>query len=204
MAKNSCQKKPNYSEILGTKVVQFWCYTKSIKTKNVLLNWYPSMKFFFKERFRWFLTFKIDFENQILALFDGYFWPFNKSHEKNQIYFCNQCNHASDLKCFYQIPLTWWKTYGRTFKQWLWLNDWAVRVGENIGSSPTLFSRRLTLITENSNWEFNLEILGIIQHVPLFYLYSITTLQIYTAGNGTHVKNVKVTSICRRYYNVEV
>ena len=31
-----------------------------------------------------------------------------------------------------------------------------------------------------------------------------TTLQIYTAGNGTHVKNVKVTSICRRYYNVEV
>ena len=25
---------------------------------------------------------KIDFENQILALFDGYFWPFNKSHEK--------------------------------------------------------------------------------------------------------------------------
>ena len=29
-------------------------------------------------------------------------------------------------------------------------------------------------------------------------------LQIYTAGNGTHVKNVKVTSICRRYYNVEV
>jgi len=28
------------------------------------------------------LTLKIDFENQILALFDGYFWPFNKSHEK--------------------------------------------------------------------------------------------------------------------------
>ena len=25
---------------------------------------------------------KIDFENQILALFDVYFWPFNKSHEK--------------------------------------------------------------------------------------------------------------------------
>ena len=31
-----------------------------------------------------------------------------------------------------------------------------------------------------------------------------STLQIYTAGNGTHVKNVKVTSICRRYYNVEL
>ena len=30
---------------------------------------------------------KIDFENQILALFDGYFWPFNKSHEKINIIF---------------------------------------------------------------------------------------------------------------------
>ena len=37
---------------------------------------------FFLERFGYFLTLKIDFENQILALFDSYFWPFNKSHEK--------------------------------------------------------------------------------------------------------------------------
>ena len=37
---------------------------------------------FSSERFAQFLTLKIDFENQILALFDGYFWPFNKSHEK--------------------------------------------------------------------------------------------------------------------------
>ena len=28
---------------------------------------------------------------------------------------------------------------------------------------------------------------------------AMATLQIYTAENGTHVKNVKVTSICRRY-----
>ena len=28
------------------------------------------------------MTLKIDFQNQILALFDGYFWPFNKSNEK--------------------------------------------------------------------------------------------------------------------------
>ena len=81
MAKNSCQKKPNFSEILGTKVVQFWCYTKSIKTKNVPISWYYSTKIFL-ERLEWFLTLKIDFENQILALFDSYFWPFNKSHEK--------------------------------------------------------------------------------------------------------------------------
>ena len=86
MAKNSCQKKPNVLEILGTKVIQFWCYTKLVKTKNVPLNWYFSTKIFL-ERFGWFLTLKIDFENQILALFDGYFWPFNKSHEKTKSIF---------------------------------------------------------------------------------------------------------------------
>ena len=35
---------------------------------------------------------KIDFENQILALFVVYFWPFNKPY-----YFCN---HSFNLKCF--------------------------------------------------------------------------------------------------------
>ena len=40
--------------------------------------------------------------------------------------------------------------------------------------------------------------------LSLLCLRAVTALQIYTAGNGTHVKNVKVTSICRRYYNVEV
>ena len=112
MAKNSCQKKPKFSEILGTKVFHIWCYTKSLKTKNVPLNWYSSMKIFL-ERFGWFLTLKIDFENQNLALFDSYFWPFIKSHEKNQIHFCDQYNHTFNLKCFYRIPLTWWKTYWR-------------------------------------------------------------------------------------------
>ena len=44
----------------------------------------PKLIFFnlFLERFEGFLMLKIDFENQILALFDGYFCPFNKSHEK--------------------------------------------------------------------------------------------------------------------------
>ena len=54
---------------------------KISKNKNVPLNWYFSTKFFL-ERIGWFLTLKIDFENQILALFDSYFWPFNKTHEK--------------------------------------------------------------------------------------------------------------------------
>ena len=38
------------------------------------------LKEFFLERFEGFLTLKIDFENQIWALFDVYFWQFNKSH----------------------------------------------------------------------------------------------------------------------------
>ena len=36
---------------------------------------------FFLERFEGFLMLKIDFENQVLVLFDIYFWPFNSSHE---------------------------------------------------------------------------------------------------------------------------
>ena len=34
---------------------------------------------------------------------------------KNQSNFCDQCNHSFNLKCFYQIPLTW--TYSVTKKQ---------------------------------------------------------------------------------------
>ena len=81
MAKNSCQKKPKFLEILGTKVVQFWCYTKLIKTKKLLLNWYFSIKIFFR-KIRMIFDVENWLKNQILALFDSYFWPFNKSHEK--------------------------------------------------------------------------------------------------------------------------
>ena len=35
--------------ILGTKVFQFWSYQKMYFTKNVFLNWYSSMKFFFRK-----------------------------------------------------------------------------------------------------------------------------------------------------------
>ena len=31
--------------------------------------------------------------------------------KKKSYNFCDQCYHSLDLKCFYQIPLTWWKTY---------------------------------------------------------------------------------------------
>ena len=79
--KIAVKKETNFSEILGTKVVQFWCYTKLVKKKCA-----PKLIFFNEkknlERCGWFLTLKIDFENQILALFDSNFWPFNKSPEK--------------------------------------------------------------------------------------------------------------------------
>ena len=104
MAKNSCQKKPIFLEILGTKVVQFWCYTKLIKTKKLLLSWYFSTKIIL-ERFKGFLTLKIDIENQILALFDVYFWPFNKSLEKINTFFLISAIIASIWNVF--IKFRW-------------------------------------------------------------------------------------------------
>ena len=47
------------------------------------------------ESFGRFLMLKIDFENQILALFDNYFWPFNKCHEKIDAIFVNNVTMAS-------------------------------------------------------------------------------------------------------------
>ena len=48
---------------------------------------------------------KIDFENQILALFDVYFWPFNKSHEKINIIFVISAIIASIWNVF--IKFRW-------------------------------------------------------------------------------------------------
>ena len=43
---------------------------------------------------------KIDFENQILAFFDVYFWPFNKSHEKINAIFVISATMASIRNVF--------------------------------------------------------------------------------------------------------
>jgi hypothetical protein len=43
---------------------------------------------------------KINFENQILALFDGYFWPFNNPHEKINGIFVISATIASILNDF--------------------------------------------------------------------------------------------------------
>ena len=78
MAKNSCRKKPKFSEILGTKVVQFWCYiilVKKCAPKLILFN-----KNFFRKVWTIF-----DIENWLWKSDFGTFWPFrpfNKCHEK--------------------------------------------------------------------------------------------------------------------------
>ena len=46
---------------------------------------------------------KINFENQILALFDVYFWPFNKSHEKINIIFVIRAIIASTWNVFIEF-----------------------------------------------------------------------------------------------------
>ena len=111
MAKNSCQKKPNFSEILANK-------SHSI----LMLQKFISFNIFFSERFKWFLASKIiriflrknSLVNinlgahfllisilcsikiewllflkflKILAFFDSNFWPFYKSEEKIKVIF---------------------------------------------------------------------------------------------------------------------
>ena len=57
------------------------------------------------------MVFEVDFGDQILALFGSYFWPFNKSHEKNQCHLFDQCNQGFNLKCFLSNSIVIWKTY---------------------------------------------------------------------------------------------
>ena len=56
----------------------------------------------------------------------GFFWQLLMAIEqdswKNHCHFCDQCNHGFNLKCFYQIPLTWWKTYNCNCKSYNWIH----------------------------------------------------------------------------------
>ena len=78
-----CQK---LDFILGTKVVQFWSYQKMYFTKNVVLNWYSSMKFFFRKIRTFF-----DIENWLwksdLGTFWRPMWTSVKVKSKNYFYF---------------------------------------------------------------------------------------------------------------------
>ena len=57
---------------------------KKVAPKLIFFN---EITKFFLERFEGYLMLKIDFDNQILALFDLYFWPFNKPHENSNTIF---------------------------------------------------------------------------------------------------------------------
>ena len=72
------------------------------KTKNTPLDWYSSMKKKNWERFRWFLTQKIDFGNRILALFKSS--PLHQfSKFNNFLWIC--CFLGKNLSNF--IPSAW-------------------------------------------------------------------------------------------------
>ena len=71
---------------------------------------------------------KIDFENQILALFDGYFGPFNTSHEKIKSIFVISAIIASIWNVFIKFR---WHDEKLTLDHYLLLSDkcWTVLAG---------------------------------------------------------------------------
>ena len=92
MAKNSCQKKPKFSEILGTKVVQFWCYTKSIKNKKCA----PKLIFFNKNFFRK-MQMIFDIENWLWISDFGTFWQLFSAVALQSHGFWSTCHRIGPL-----------------------------------------------------------------------------------------------------------
>ena len=118
MAKNSCQKVPkcDFQTQLSNSISNVKNHPnlskKKISLRNINLGaLFLSLLIFCSIKIERLLFLKF-LKN--LAFFDSYFWPFEKSEEKIS-HFCNQCNHNFNLKCFYQIPLTWWKTYSTVY-----------------------------------------------------------------------------------------
>ena len=110
MAKNCRQKVPKFdfqSQFSTSKIIRILLIFFSLKNINLgahflFLLILCSIKI---ERLL-FLKFL-----KILAFLTAIFGHFTSLREKNQGHFCNQCNNVFNLKCFYQILLTWWKTY---------------------------------------------------------------------------------------------
>ena len=113
-------------------------------------------------------------------------------------------------------PLQWtlrWSILGLVYmSSSSWLLDHVIfcKLKENLGPfcvrgvSCLAFCRAAYLLRQVPDCNIAFPLPAIFPINTPFNKTSSLTLQIYTAGNGTHVKNVKVTSICRRYYNVEV
>ena len=90
-----------------------------VKTKNVLLNWYHITKILFKK-----IQMIFDIENRLWksdfgTFFDIYFWPINKSHERNNAIFVISAIMATICNAFYQILWTWWKTVCENLKSFI-------------------------------------------------------------------------------------
>ena len=69
------------------------------------------------------MTLKIDIENQILALFDDYFWPFNKFHKKSNTFL--------------------WSVQSYRQSEMFWSNS--VEMMKNLWYGPTLHCRALAI-----------------------------------------------------------
>ena len=125
-------KKANFLEILGTKVAQFSCYTKLIRTKNVLLNWYYPTKSFFRkirmifdiENWPW----KSDF-GTFWHLFFGHLTRFNKSHEKINAIFLISATMASIWNVFIKFHWHDEKLTGTIVISWSEVAWWRLNGG---------------------------------------------------------------------------
>ena len=133
MAKNSCRKKPKFSEILGTKVVQFWCYTKLVKTKNVPLNWYSSTNFFFQKDsddfWHWKLALKIRFWHFLTAIFghltslmkksNPFLWSV-QSYVQSEMFLSNSIDMMKNLRWVFYLAFVhkakWVQLNGKTLQ----------------------------------------------------------------------------------------
>ena len=106
MAKNSCQKKPNSLKILGTKVVQFWCYIKLIKNKKVAPILIFLSKFCFRKIF--------NNENQLWKSDFGTFYKKKTTLKGLGDQFSDFCDYIQlrILFCFY--------TYSTRFQILMW------------------------------------------------------------------------------------
>ena len=145
MAKNSCQKKPIFLEILGTKVVQFSSFTKLVKTINVLLNWYFPTKIFdfccwkptLKIRFWHFLTVIYGHLTSLMKKSMPYLWSV-QLWLQSEMFFIKFCWH--DEKLTTGALTEWHLTPQKSFKRskkirylknslllkyvWILISDW--------------------------------------------------------------------------------
>ena len=127
------KKHPAIKLLPNGSKYQIFLYEKKWRRSSSILklqkngknkNWAPKLIFLNKEKeiFIWFLTLNIDFENQILAHFDCYFWPFIKSHAKINTVFVISTIRASIWNVFIKFRCHGEKlTIGQIVAIWIWI-----------------------------------------------------------------------------------